>query len=224
MPDSPEPAAAPRGGAGAAPSRVKRGARPCGGDSGDLGRAPERTHAARLAPLVPSSKTGGLLVRQVAAWAAMGRGTFDDARVPRQQLETMRSEEPSLLYAMALRGAATVMPEAAEASAAAAIATPIRLLQRYRVDRHEPAVLGDVLYICLTWGVKAENPASEVQKRCSLSTPLRLRSPLARLAVTARDRRDRTAPAPTACRAAARPGMCPWHGHPAPQPKRRRHF
>ena len=29
---------------------------------------------------------------------------------------------------MALRGAATVMPEAAEASAAAAIATPIRLL------------------------------------------------------------------------------------------------
>ena len=49
---------------------------------------------------------------------------------------------------MALRGAATVMPEAAEASAAAAIATPIRLLQRYRVDPTRTRVSGRcLLYI-----------------------------------------------------------------------------
>ena len=48
---------------------------------------------------------------------------------------------------MALRGAATVMPEAAEASAAAAIATPIQLRAEPVVERRErrgTALLGDV--------------------------------------------------------------------------------
>ena len=46
---------------------------------------------------------------------------------------------------MALRGAATVMPEAAEASAAAAIATPIQLRADPVVDRRVGTrVLGDV--------------------------------------------------------------------------------
>eukprot|EP00964_Phaeocystis_antarctica_P078217 scaffold48644_cov32-Phaeocystis_antarctica.AAC.1 len=71
-------------------------------------------------------------------------------------------------------------------------------------------------------------PAALTEPRrhaCSylIQMPNRVVCPFARRN-TPPDRRDRTAPSPTACWAAARPGMCPWHGHPAPQPKWRRHF
>ena len=47
--------------------------------------------------------------------------------------------------------------------------------------------------------------------------------PAARLPFRVDDRPLPTASAPTARWAAAQPGMRPWHGQPAPQPKRRRH-
>jgi hypothetical protein len=109
-----------------APSRRRRHTRvePRGGDTGELG-GHQSTPTWRGPPRGFHGANGRASGAAGGRTGCCGLGHFDDARVPRQQLETMRSEVPSLLYAMALRGAATVMPVAAEASAAAAIATPM---------------------------------------------------------------------------------------------------